>query len=373
VNFGILKENPVHERRVALTPAGVQTLVSSGNQVYIEKEAGVASHFTDEEYRAVGGTIVYTRDEVFGRSEVLMKISSPTDDDCEKLVDSQTLLTFLHLAIARTRTMETLLRKKICAVGFELIEDLNGDLPILQVMSEIAGQMSTQIAARFLESSANGRGIVMGGITGVPPATVLIIGAGTVGAAAARTAFALGAEVIVLDRDLSRLRSLQNRFDFRIATAIANDYNIRKAMQYADVVIGAVLIKAERAPHVISEEMIQQMKPGSIVVDVSIDQGGCIATSRPTTLENPTYMLHNVVHYCVPNIPANAARTATYGLTNALLPMLNDIAEKGIDGALIENPGLARGVCTFRGACTQDAIARRFEIQPTELFTLLKP
>ncbi len=373
MNFGILKENPVRERRVALTPAGVQTLVSAGSQVYIEKDAGNASHFTEEEYRSVGGTIVYTRDEVFGRSEVLLKISPLTDEECEKLVDSQTLLTFLHLAIARTKTMEMLLRKRITAIGFELIEDRNGDLPILQVMSEIAGQMSTQVAARFLESSSNGRGIVMGGITGIPPATVLIIGAGTVGAAAARTAFALGAEVIVLDKDLSRLRSLQKCFNFRIATEIANDYNIRKSLQYADVVIGAVLIKAERAPHVMTEDMVQQMKPGSIIVDVSIDQGGCIATSRPTTLESPTYVLHNVLHYCVPNIPANAARTATYGLTNALLPILTDIAEKGTDRALIENPGLVRGVCTFRGACTQDAIARRFELQPTDLYTLLKP
>jgi alanine dehydrogenase len=373
VNIGILKENPAHEWRVPLTPAGVQSLVSGGNHVYIEKDAGKASHFSDDEYARVGATVVYSSDEVFGRSEIILKISSPSVEDCERLVDSQALFTFLHLAIAKTRVMEILLHKKICAVGYELIEDAEGELPILQVMSEIAGQMSTQIAARFLESKSNGRGIVMGGITGIPPATVLIIGAGTVGQAAARIAIGLGAEVMVLDKDLRRLRSLQNRFEFRISTAIANEYNILKALQYADVLIGAVLIKAERAPHVVTEDMVKHMKPGSIVIDVSIDQGGCIATSRPTTLETPTYLLHNVIHYCVPNIPANVARTATYGLTNAMLPYLLEITQKGIDGAILENPGLAHGICTFRGACTRDEIARRFEMESTDIQSLLKP
>lgn len=371
MNFGILKEDPAHERRVVLTPAGVQSLVSSGNHVYIEKDAGIASHFSNEEYLAVGANIVYTSDEVFGRSDVLLKVSSVTEADCERLGEEQTLFTFLHLAIARPKIVELLLQNRVCAIGYELIEDANGDLPILQVMSEIAGQMSPQIAARFLESSSRGRGIVMGGITGIPPATVLIIGAGTVGTAAARTANGLGAEVIVLDKDLRRLRVLQNRLEHRIATAIANEYNIRKALQYSDVVIGAVLIKAERAPHVVTEEMVQKMKPGSIIIDVSIDQGGCIATSRPTTLDNPTYVLHNVIHYCVPNIPANVARTATYGLTNALLPYLTEISEKGLDCALVEDAGLMRGVCTFRGACTNAAIAKRFGLDAIELETRL--
>jgi alanine dehydrogenase len=231
--------------------------------------------------------------------------------------------------------------------------------------------MAIQIAARFLESHTNGRGIVMGGITGIPPATVLIIGAGTVGQASARIAFGLGADVIVLDKDLRRLRLLQNRFDFRIATEIANDYNIKKALQYADVVIGAVLIKAERAPHVLTEEMVKSMKPGSIIIDVSIDQGGCIETSRPTTLENPTYVLHNVIHYCVPNIPANVARTATYGLTNALLPYLLEIAQKGTENALLEDRGLAKGVCTYGGYCTNEAIARRFEMESRDIISLI--
>lgn len=370
VNIGILKEDPNYERRMVLTPAGVQALVGAGNQVFIERDAGNASHFSNEEYAGVGAQIVYTSDEVFGRSELLLKISPPTESDCQRLVEQQTLFTFLHLAVARTKVMEALLRKRITAVGFELIEDAHGELPILQVMSEIAGQMSVQIAARFLESSNNGRGIVLGGITGVPPATVVIIGAGTVGTAATRMAMGAGAEIIVLDIELSRLRALEQRFSNGIITAVTNEYNLRKALQFADVVIGAVLIKGERAPHLVTEAMVQKMKPGSIIIDVSIDQGGCVATSRPTTLENPTYLLHDVIHYCVPNIAANVARTATYGLTNALLPSLLEIARLGVSRAVAENAGLGRGVCTYRGECTKEAIARRFEMPSRPLESL---
>ena len=371
MNIGILKEDPNRERRVVLTPGGVQALVAAGNQVFVERDAGIASHFSNESYAGVGAQIVYTSDEVFGRSELLLKISSPSEADCARLVDNQTLFTFLHLAVAKTRVMETLLKKRITAVGYELIEDANGDLPILQAMSEIAGQMSIGIAARFLESSNNGRGIVLGGITGVPPATVVIIGAGTVGTAATRMAMGVGAEIIVLDIELSRLRAIEQRFHNQIITAVANEYNLRKALQFADVVIGAVLNKGERAPHLITEEMVQKMKPGSIVMDISIDQGGCVATSRPTTIENPTYVLHNVIHYCVPNIAANVARTATYGLTNALLPSLLEIAQKGTARALQENAGLAHGVCTYAGECTKEAIARRFEVASKPLASLI--
>ncbi len=371
MNFGIVKEDPRHERRLALTPAGVQALVKNGHHVYIENEAGGASHFSDEQYEKVGAKIVYTSDEVFGRSDILLKISPPNDNDCERLIETQTLFSFLHLPIAKTSTLKTLLQKKVCTIGYELIEDRHGDLAILQVMSEIAGQMITQIAARFLESSNNGRGIVLGGITGIPPATVVILGAGTVGAAAARMALGAGAEVIVLDKDLSSLRRLENRFNYRIVTGLTTEYNIRKALQFADVVVGAVLMKGERAPHLITEEMIKQMKQGSIVLDISIDQGGCFETSRPTTLENPTYILHDVIHYCVPNIPANVSRTATYGMTNALLPYLLEISSKGIAPALHENTGLARGVCTYNGVCTNAGIARRFEMDAYEIEELL--
>ncbi|TAK55493.1 MAG: alanine dehydrogenase, partial [Bacteroidetes bacterium] len=225
---------------------------------------------------------------------------------------------------------------------------------------------------RFLESNNHGRGIVLGGITGIPPATVVILGAGMVGSAAARMALCSGAEVIVLDKDLGRLRKLEQRFNYQIVTGLTTEYNIRKAIQFADVVVGAVLMKGEKAPHLVTEDMIQQMKPGAIVIDVSIDQGGCIATSRPTTLEDPTYVLHNVIHYCVPNIPANVARTATYGLTNTLLPYLLEICQNGLESSMKENGGLARGVCIFNGECCNDAIAKRFGMQSQNIETMLK-
>ncbi len=372
MNLGILKENPSIERRVALTPAGVQSLVSNGHAVYIEKDAGDASHFADEKYEKVGAKIVYTSDEIFGRSDIVLKVSPPTENDCQRFEEDQTLLSFLHLPIAKPKVIELLLEKKICAVGYELIEDANGDLPILQVMSEIAGQMSIQIAARFLESTNYGRGIVLGGITGIPPATVVILGAGTVGAAATRVALGVGAEVIVLDKELSRLRTLENRFNHRAVTALMNEYNLQKALQFADVVIGAVLIKGERAPHLVTSEMVTQMKPGSIILDISIDQGGCVATSRPTSLENPVFVTHNVIHYCVPNIPANVARTATYGLTNAMLPYLLEITEKGLHKAIADNKGLAHGVSTFQGKCTSESITKRFELNAIDVEELVK-
>jgi alanine dehydrogenase len=371
MNIGLLKEDPVRERRIALTPAGVQTLVSAGNQVYVEKNAGIGAHFSNEEYESVGAKIVYTSDEVFGRSQMVLKISPPRVEDCELLNDSQILFSFLHLPIAKPKTIELLREKKICAIGYELIEDSNGEMPILQVMSEIAGQMTITIASRYLESSVNGRGIVMGGITGIPPATVLILGAGTVGQTAARIAFDIGAEVIVLDKDLSRMRTLACRFEHRIATAVANEYNIKNALLRADVVIGAVLIKAERAPHILTEEMVKIMKPGSILIDVSIDQGGCSATSRPTTIENPTYVYNDVIHYCVPNMTANIARTATYGLTNTLLPYLTQITEHGIESILANRTGLEKGVCMFKGSCVNDSIARRFGIDYVDIHSLV--
>jgi alanine dehydrogenase len=363
VNIGILKEDHSHERRVALTPAGVETLVGEGCSVFVESGAGVASRFLDEEYQKVGAHTVYTRDEVYGRSDVVLKIASPTVDDCTHLHPGQIFFSFLHLGVVKTSIIGEFLDKKITTIGYELLEDEHGELPILMAMSEIAGQMCTQIAARFLESSNNGRGIVMGGVTGIPPATVVILGAGNVGRAAARMALGSGAEVIVLDRDLSRLRTIASQNEFRIVTAPVNKYNLRKALRFADVVIGAVLIKGEKTPHIVTEEMVMEMKPGSIIIDISIDQGGCFETSRPTTLEDPSFIRHNIIHYCVPNIPAVVARSASYGLTNALLPFLVDLVRKGIPEAITASRGLAQGVYTHNGICTNPAVARRFELE----------
>jgi alanine dehydrogenase len=280
------------------------------------------------------------------------------------------LFSFLHLPVAKKSSVDLLLDRKVCAIGYELIEAESGSLPILQVMSEIAGQMAIHIAAHYLESG-DGRGILLGRTPGIAPASVAILGAGTVGRTAARVAIGSGAEVTVFDKDLSRLREFDNLFHHRIATRIANRYNIGRAIQFSDVVIGAVLLKAEKAPHLVTEEMVKTMKPRSVILDISIDQGGCIETSRPTTLEDPVFLRHGVIHYCVPNIPASVARTATNGLTNALLPYVLEIADHGLETALHRNRGLRQGVCTYDGSCTNTAIAKLFGLQVHKISDLL--
>lgn len=358
--ISIVKENPHYERRVALTPPGVQTLVELGARVYVESEAGSECHFTDQEYQKVGAEILYDGHEVYGRSDVVLKVSPPAESQAALLRESQILLSFLHLAVAKTKVVDALLENGVTAIGYELIEDSRGNLPILQAMGEIAGEVSIEVAARYLGSENGGRGIVLGGIPGIPPATVVILGAGTVGRAAARVALGVGAQVTLLDRDLDRLRSAEEQFRPRLSTALATPYNIRRVVQFADVLIGAVLIKGEKTPHLVTEEMVKTMKRGSVIIDISIDQGGCVATSRPTSLEQPTFVYNGVLHYCVPNIPASVARSASHALTNALLPYLVEIVEKGSREALRENGGLARGVCTHLGVCTNTTIGRLF-------------
>ncbi len=370
MNIGILKDDPRRERRIALTPASVHSLIGLGANVYIEKDAGCLAHFTNLKYEEVGANIVYTSDEVFGRSDLLLKIAPPTLEEIDRLHESQILMSAMHLPIAKKQLLDKLLEKSICAIAIELLENGNGGMPILQAMSEIAGQMSIQIASRYLESSNNGRGILLGGSTGVPPASVVILGAGTVGAAATRTALGVGAQVIVLDKSIERLRRIENLFNHRIITGIVNEYNIRRAINFADVLIGAVLIKGEKTPHLVSEDMVKTMKPGSVIIDVSIDQGGCIETSRPTTIENPIYITHDVIHYCVPNMAANVARTATYAMTNSLLPYISDIIEHGIDSTIGINSGLSKGIITYKGHCTHYSIAKRFEVEYSDINTL---
>jgi alanine dehydrogenase len=363
MNIGILKEDSRHEKRIALTPAAVHTLISMGASVYIEKDAGEAAHFPDIKYEEVGAKIVYTSDEVYGRSDILLKIKTPTEAEIERLIDSQVLFSALHLAVAKPKILKGYLNKNICAIAIELLEDDKGGMPILQAMSEIAGHMSIQVASRYLESNHHGRGILLGGLTAVPPASVVILGAGTVGQSAARMALGIGAQVIVLDKDLERLRAIEQRFNYKIMTGLVNEYNIRKALQFTDVLIGAVLIKGEKTPHIVTEEMVKTMKPGAVVIDVSIDQGGCIETSRPTTIENPVFVTHNVIHYCVPNMSSSVARSATYALTNSLLPFITDIIDQGIKDAIKTNTGLAKGICTFDGYCTHQPSAKSFGVE----------
>jgi len=367
MRIGIPTETRWEEKRVALAPAGVDLLIRSGHTVYIQSSAGEASKFTDQEYREVGATIVYTKEEAFGRAEMIVKVSPLTEEEADLLIDNQILFSFLLLTMAKKNLLEKLLKKKITAIGYELIEK-NSRLPILNSMSEIAGPLSIQIAERYLESySKGGRGILLGGITGVAPAAVVILGAGVVGITAARAALGRGAQVIVIDRDLSRLRQIESEFHRGITTVMANPYTISRGVKFADVLIGAVLIKGEKAPHLVTTEMVQEMKKGAVIVDVSIDQGGCVETRRVTTISDPVYTLHNVIHYCVPNMPALVARTASYGLNNAVLDYLLEVADNGLIPALMGDDGFAKGVCTYNGFCTNESIAESFEIDYKKL------
>jgi alanine dehydrogenase len=371
MNIGILKEIAPSERRVALTPGGVQTLVSLDAVVYVERNAGALSFFTDDEYINAGAVIVYSPEEVINRSDIVLKIAPPADSELKILHEGQTLFSALHLAISKRKTIETLLEKHVTAIGYELIENERGDLPIVQTMAEIAGQISIQVAAHYLQAREGGRGVLLGSIPGVPAADVLILGAGTVGRTAARVAVGVGAKVMIIDKNISRLRELENLFQWRIATAVSDQYNIERAVREADALIGAVLLKGEKTPHLVAEDLVKQMKPGSVIVDISIDQGGCVETSRPTTLTDPVYITHGIVHYCVPNTPASVPRTATVGWTNVLLPFLREATELGMEQVLRADVGLSKGVCTFRGSCTNRAAAKAFDLEMSDIQTLL--
>ncbi len=352
MRIGILKETHFEEKRVALTPAGVKSLVEHGNQVYVEKDAGLLSHFRDNEYEKVGAIIAYSAEEVFNRSEFIVKVSSFSDDEAENLHDGQIVFSFLQLFM-RKKLIDIFLKKKITSIGFELVEDESGRLPILSAMSEIAGQMAIQIAAGWLENNSEiSRGILLGGITGVAPASIVILGAGTVGFNAARAAIGLGAQVVILDKDIQKLRKVEDILGKHITTVALNPYTIERAVKFADVLIGAVLMKGEITPHIVSKEMIKTMKTGAVIIDISIDQGGCIETSRLTTISNPTYILDDVIHFCIPNIPALVSRTASYSLNNIIIDYILDITNNGVDDALENNPGLAKGVCTKGGVNT---------------------
>ena len=372
MNIGILKEDMLNEKRVALTPAGVRALTAAGHTVYVHQHAGLHSLFTDAEYQNTGATLAFSPEEVINRSSVVLKVSPPTDEELSFFEEGQVLFSFLNLGISKKKTLETLLERKVTSVAYELIENTRGELTVLQVMSEIAGQLSMQIASQYLQAHDGGRGILLGSIPGVAPASVVILGAGTVGKTAARVALGMGAAVTVLDKDLSRLREIEHLYNWRVATSMVTEYHVARALNHADVLIGAVLVKGERTPYLVTESMVKNMKPGSVIVDVSIDQGGCVETCRPTTLVNPVFTVHDVVHYCVPNITSAVPRTASTGLTNVVLPFLQDVAEAGVERALQTVSGLAQGVCTHEGYCVRSGISRVLGLEYKDLLRVFR-
>ncbi len=364
---GVPKEVKVHEYRVGLTPSSVRELVSHGHKVIVQANAGVAIGLTDDMYRAAGAEIVPAAADVFSRADMVVKVKEPQPAEIGMLRAGQVLFTYLHLAPDPAQT-EGLLKSDCVAIAYETVTDARGGLPLLAPMSEVAGRMSIQAGAHCLEMEQGGRGMLLGGVPGVPAAKVVIIGGGVVGANAARMAMGLEAHVTVIDRSLPRLAELDQQFGAMLNTIYSTIDAIEEQVLNADLVIGAVLLPGAAAPKLISKSMVERMKKGSVIVDVAIDQGGCAETSRPTTHAQPTYRVGDVVHYCVANMPGAVARTSTFALNNATLPFTLALADKGYARACRENPHLLAGLNIHRGALTYQAVAeaQKREFTPTE-------
>jgi alanine dehydrogenase len=364
--IGVPKEVKDHEFRVSVTPAGVREYQAHGHQILVQRSAGEGSGFADGEYAAAGAELVDTAADVFDRAEMIVKVKEPVPAEYDLLRPQQVLFTYLHLA-ANPPLTHALVRRHVQAVAYETVQLDNGALPLLTPMSEVAGRMAAQVGAHHLETAHGGSGTLLAGIPGVPGAEVVVIGGGVVGANAAQIALGMGANVTIIDRSLERLRQLDTILHGRINTLASNSENVAAAVRRADLVVGAVLLPGAKAPRIVSEEMITTMRPGSVVVDVAIDQGGCIATARPTTHSEPTYLAHGVVHYCVTNMPGAVPRTSTIGLANATLPYGLDLADYGLEGAISRDPELARGVNVIHGKVTHPGVAEALGMDYTPL------
>lgn len=345
--IGVPKERRPFECRVGLPPAGVEILVEHGHTVYVEHEAGLGAGFSNQEYEQAGARLVYSAHEVFGRAELVCKIARPLQDEIGWMQPETTLLGYLHLASTRQDRIDALLEKKITAIAYEQIQLPDGSLPVLRPLSQIGGLMTAQIAARFMQNNFGGKGILLGGIAGVPPAEVVILGAGTAGLSAARAFLGAGAHVTLLDRSMEALQRAADTLPLAV-TMIASKRNIERACHFADVVVGAILVPGDRTPVIVPREVVRSMKPRSLVIDLSIDQGGCFETSRPTMHDRPTYVEEGIIHYCVPNIPGVVGRTSTHAFINAAMLYILEIAS-GVEQAIASNPAIAAAVNTHQG------------------------
>jgi alanine dehydrogenase len=368
--FGVLREKDPLDRRVALTPPVVRQLVVRGNSVWMESGAGERAMFRDDEYIQAGAFMAYSGADVIRRSGLVLKLGLPSAEELEQSPENTALMAFYHMAAADPGIYQQLHERKLTAIGCEIISTRDGHLPVLAAMSEIAGQMTVAVASQLLRSSAGGRGILLGGSPGVPPARVVVLGAGVVGTQAAKTAVATGASVTVLDIDIEKLRHVAEHIP-NVTTILADEESIATALASADVVIGAVLIAGTRAPHVVTAQMVEGMQPGSVIIDVAIDQGGCVETSRPTTLDRPVFTNRGVLHYCVPNLTADVGRSTSIAVAQAMMPYLLRIAAEGLEGALRSCPDIARGVYAYRGQCAQARFAAAWKSPYRPLFELL--
>src|SRR5580658_9246843 len=367
---GVPKEVKDHEARVGLLPSGAKALVEAGHKVLAQSSAGLGSSLTDEEYTQAGAQIIATAAELWSKSDLVVKVKEPQPSEYPFLRPGLVLFTYLHLAPLPELT-DKLLESRVNGVAYETIRESDGSLPLLTPMSEVAGRLATQVGAQYLEAPMGGRGIMLGGVPGVAPANVVILGGGVVGHQAAKVAVGLGAHVSIIDRDLERLRHLDDIFSSQIVTLASNLYTIREAVRQADLVVGSVLIPGASAPRLIRRDMIASMRPGSVLVDVAIDQGGCSETSHPTTHTNPVYTVDGVIHYCVSNMPAAVPHTSTFALNNATFPYLFELASRGLKAACAHSNAISEGVNTYRGHVTYRAVAESQGLPYTDLRSLL--
>lgn len=370
VKVGIPREVKNNEFRVAITPAGVHELVRNGHQVVVEQNAGAGSSITDEEYIAAGARILPTADEVWATADLLLKVKEPVAEEYHRLRKDQTLFTYLHLAASRECT-DALLESGTTAIAYETVETANRALPLLAPMSEVAGRMAPQVGAYHLMRSVGGRGVLPGGVPGTAPAEAVVIGGGVSGWNATQIAVGLGFHVTLLDRDINKLREADKVFGTKVKTVVSNAFELERAVIEADLVVGAVLIPGAKAPKLVTNELVAKMKPGSVLVDIAIDQGGCFEDSHPTTHAEPTFMVHNSVFYCVANMPGAVPNTSTYALTNATLPYILELANRGWTEALRRDAALARGLNTHEGQVVYREVAEAHGLEHVELSTLL--
>lgn len=362
--IGVPKEIKNNENRVALTPAGAKELIKRGHQVYVQQTAGLGSGFSDEDYQAAGANLLPSIEATYQIAEMIMKVKEPIESEYSLIKANQLLFTYFHFASYEPLTKAMVASKAVC-LAYETVEKADRSLPLLVPMSEVAGRMAIQKGANYLEKPLGGRGILLGGVPGVLPAKVLILGGGIVGTQAAWMAAGLGADVIIMDVSLPRMRYLADVMPANVKTMMSNEYNIREQIKQADLIVGAVLIPGAKAPHLITRDMLKNMKKGTVLVDVAVDQGGCIETCKPTTHENPTYIIDDVVHYCVANMPGAVPYTSTLALTNATLPYAIQLADKGWKKAAQENADLVPGLNVIQGEIVYKAVAEAFNMPYT--------
>lgn len=368
--IGVPKEIKNNENRVALTPAGVAEFKKHGHVVYVQSTAGEGSGFTDEEYTKAGATLLSTIEEVYGIADMIVKVKEPIASEYNLIKKDQLLFTYFHFASSEELTHAMIKQQAVC-LAYETVEKADRSLPLLVPMSEVAGRMAIQEGAKYLEKPLKGKGILLGGVPGVPPAKVLVLGGGIVGTQAAKMAAGLGARVVIMDVSLPRLRYLSDIMPQNVVTIMSNEYNIREAIREADLIVGAVLIPGAKAPHLITRDMLKTMRAGTVVVDVAVDQGGCIETCTPTTHENPTFIIDEVVHYCVANMPGAVPYTSTLALTNATLPYAIQLANKGWKKACTENDELKKGLNVVNGKVVYKGVAEAWGLDYSDVATVL--